>query len=77
MPAVANTVTDQQANLAQNSQPCFQRVIQTIPGNVAIPSQPPSIRVVQPASQPTPTALVVSKDKMFIFVYISYVIPIY
>lgn len=59
VPVVTTTVTDQQVNLTQKTQqPCFQRVIQTIPGNVAITSQPPSIRVVQPASQPTPTALV-------------------
>lgn len=59
VPVVTTTITDQQVNLAQKTQqPCFQRVIQTIPGNVAITSQPPSIRVVQPASQPTPTALV-------------------
>ncbi|CAK9817061.1 Activating transcription factor 7-interacting protein 1 [Anthophora plagiata] len=58
LPVVTTTITDQQVNLAQKTQPCFQRVIQTIPGNVAITSQPPSIRVVQPASQPTPTALV-------------------
>ncbi|CAL7943286.1 unnamed protein product [Xylocopa violacea] len=59
VPVVTTTITDQQLNLAQKTQqPCFQRVIQTIPGNVAIASQPPSIRVVQPASQPTPTALV-------------------
>ncbi|XP_043525712.1 activating transcription factor 7-interacting protein 1 [Frieseomelitta varia] len=59
IPVVTTTVTDQQVNLTQKTQqPCFQRVIQTIPGNVAITSQPPSIRVVQPASQPTPTALV-------------------
>ncbi|XP_043259307.1 activating transcription factor 7-interacting protein 1 isoform X1 [Colletes gigas] len=58
IPVVTTTITDQQINLAQKTQPCFQRVIQTIPGNVAITSQPPSIRVVQPASQPTPTALV-------------------
>ncbi|KOX77984.1 Activating transcription factor 7-interacting protein 1 [Melipona quadrifasciata] len=58
IPVVTTTVTDQQVNLTQKTQqPCFQRVIQTIPGNV-ITSQPPSIRVVQPASQPTPTALV-------------------
>ncbi|XP_033325756.1 fibronectin-III type domain-containing protein windei isoform X2 [Megalopta genalis] len=58
VPIVTTTITDQQINLAQKAQPCFQRVIQTIPGNVAITNQPPSIRVVQPASQPTPTALV-------------------
>ncbi|XP_053979688.1 activating transcription factor 7-interacting protein 1 [Hylaeus volcanicus] len=58
VPVVTTTITDQQINLAQKTQSCFQRVIQTIPGNVAITSQPPSIRVVQPASQPTPTALV-------------------
>ncbi|XP_076181943.1 fibronectin-III type domain-containing protein windei isoform X2 [Ptiloglossa arizonensis] len=58
VPVVTTTITDQQINLAQKTQPCFQRVIQTIPGNVAITTQPPSIRVVQPASQPTPTALV-------------------
>ncbi|XP_006616060.1 putative uncharacterized protein DDB_G0282133 isoform X2 [Apis dorsata] len=59
VPVVTTTITDQQLNIAQKTQqPCFQRVIQTIPGNVAITSQPPSIRVVQPASQPTPTALV-------------------
>ncbi|XP_076685230.1 fibronectin-III type domain-containing protein windei isoform X3 [Andrena cerasifolii] len=60
VPVVTTTVTDQQINLAQKTtQPCFQRVIQAIPGgNVAITTQPPSIRVVQPASQPTPTALV-------------------
>lgn len=63
VPVVTTTVTDQQINLAQKTtQPCFQRVIQAIPGgNVAITTQPPSIRVVQPASQPTPTALVVGK----------------
>ncbi|XP_017766224.1 PREDICTED: activating transcription factor 7-interacting protein 1 [Eufriesea mexicana] len=59
IPVVTTAITDQQVNLAQKAQqPCFQRVIQAIPGNVAITSQPPSIRVVQPASQPTPTALV-------------------
>ncbi|XP_031843815.1 fibronectin-III type domain-containing protein windei isoform X2 [Nomia melanderi] len=58
LPVVTTTITDQQISLAQKTQPCFQRVIQTIPGNVAITNQPPSIRVVQPASQPTPTALV-------------------
>ncbi|XP_076281699.1 fibronectin-III type domain-containing protein windei isoform X2 [Lasioglossum baleicum] len=57
-PVVTNTITEQQISLAQKTQTCFQRVIQTIPGNVAITNQPPSIRVVQPASQPTPTALV-------------------
>ncbi|XP_017792481.1 PREDICTED: activating transcription factor 7-interacting protein 1 [Habropoda laboriosa] len=57
VPVVTTTITEQ-VNLAPKTQPCFQRVIQTIPGNVAITSQPPSIRVVQPASQPTPTALV-------------------
>ncbi|XP_012148844.2 fibronectin-III type domain-containing protein windei isoform X1 [Megachile rotundata] len=57
-PVSTSTISESQINLPQNPQPCFQRVIQTIPGNVAIASQPPSIRVVQPASQPTPTALV-------------------
>ncbi|XP_076661846.1 fibronectin-III type domain-containing protein windei isoform X2 [Halictus rubicundus] len=57
-PVVTTTITEQQISLAQKTQTCFQRVIQTIPGNVAITNQPPSIRVVQPASQPTPTALV-------------------
>ncbi|XP_032686075.1 activating transcription factor 7-interacting protein 1 isoform X2 [Odontomachus brunneus] len=36
---------------------CFPRVIQTIPTNVSITSQPTNIRVVQP-NQPTPTAVV-------------------
>ncbi|KZC09555.1 Activating transcription factor 7-interacting protein 1 [Dufourea novaeangliae] len=58
VPVVTTTITDQQINLTQKTQPCFQRVIQTIPGNVAITNPPQSIRVVQPASQPTPTALV-------------------
>ena len=54
-PVSTTTISEPQISLAQS---CFQRVIQTIPGNVAITNQPPSIRVVQPASQPTPTALV-------------------
>ena len=37
----------------------YQRVIQTIPTSVAISNQGTNIRVVQPNSQSTPTALVV------------------
>ncbi|XP_026671239.1 uncharacterized protein LOC108627226 isoform X1 [Ceratina calcarata] len=59
-PVVKTTTADQQINITQKpQQQCFQRVIQTIPSNVAITNhQSPSLRVVQPASQPTPTALV-------------------
>ncbi|XP_076246927.1 fibronectin-III type domain-containing protein windei isoform X2 [Calliopsis andreniformis] len=77
VPVVTTTVTDQQINITQKTtQPCFQRVIQTIPGgNVAITSQPPSIRVVQPASQPTPTALVNNMNARLAYVMQSGVGP--
>lgn len=52
-----NSITDQ-VNIISKAQPCFPRVIQTIPANVAITNQPASIRVVHTASHPTPTALV-------------------
>ncbi|KAK2587758.1 hypothetical protein KPH14_003866 [Odynerus spinipes] len=53
-----STITDQSGNIISKAQPCFPRVIQALPANVAITSQPASIRVVHTASHPTPTALV-------------------
>ncbi|XP_046815555.1 MATH and LRR domain-containing protein PFE0570w isoform X1 [Vespa crabro] len=54
-----STSTDPGVNVKQKTpQPCFPRVIQTIPANVAITTQPANIRVVHTASHPTPTALV-------------------
>ncbi|KAL2716686.1 MATH and LRR domain-containing protein PFE0570w isoform X1 [Vespula squamosa] len=56
--ASVTTTVDPAVNIKQKTQPCFPRVIQTIPANVAITTQPASIRVVHTASHPTPTALV-------------------
>lgn len=55
------TNADPAVNIKQKTQACFPRVIQTLPANVAITTQPASIRVVHTASHPTPTALVVCK----------------
>lgn len=53
-----SAITDSSGNILSKAQPCFPRVIQTLPANVALTSQPASIRVVHTASHPTPTALV-------------------
>ncbi|KAG7189345.1 hypothetical protein KM043_016997 [Ampulex compressa] len=74
---VATSIADQQINMAAKAQTCFQRVIQAIPSNVAMTNQSASIRVVQPASQPTPTALVnnVNAPKLTTYVMQSAVGP--
>ncbi|XP_043665982.1 activating transcription factor 7-interacting protein 1 isoform X1 [Vespula pensylvanica] len=56
--ASVTTNADPAVNIKQKTQACFPRVIQTLPANVAITTQPASIRVVHTASHPTPTALV-------------------
>ncbi|XP_012230048.1 activating transcription factor 7-interacting protein 1 isoform X2 [Linepithema humile] len=51
------SVLEQQMNVTSKPVPSFQRVLQTIPTNVAITTQQASIRVIAP-NQPAPTALV-------------------
>ncbi|XP_043273147.1 activating transcription factor 7-interacting protein 1 isoform X2 [Venturia canescens] len=53
----AHNETSPSVSNVQKIAPRFHTVIQTIPGNMAITAQS-GIRVVQPSSQPTPTALV-------------------
>lgn len=62
---------EQQMNTPKYTQ-SFQRVIQTIPANVAITTQPASIKVITP-NQPPTTALVVSI--LFLFhIYVDTII---
>lgn len=64
------SILEQQLNTPKYTQ-SFQRVIQTIPTNVAITTQPASIKVITP-NQPPATALVVSKHFIFISCIYSY-----
>ncbi|XP_018371814.1 PREDICTED: putative uncharacterized protein DDB_G0282133 isoform X1 [Trachymyrmex cornetzi] len=51
-------IIEQPLNITPKSAQSFPRVLQTIPANVAITTQPTSIKVITTSQQPAPTALV-------------------
>ncbi|KYM78946.1 Activating transcription factor 7-interacting protein 1 [Atta colombica] len=51
-------IIEQSLNVTPKSAQSFPRVLQTIPANVAITTQPTSIKVITTSQQPAPTALV-------------------
>ncbi|XP_018350194.1 PREDICTED: activating transcription factor 7-interacting protein 1-like isoform X2 [Trachymyrmex septentrionalis] len=51
-------IIEQPLNVTPKSAQSFPRVLQTIPANVAITTQPTSIKVITTSQQPAPTALV-------------------
>ncbi|KAG5337358.1 MCAF1 protein, partial [Acromyrmex charruanus] len=51
-------IIEQPLNVTSKSAQSFPRVLQTIPANVAITTQPTSIKVITTSQQPAPTALV-------------------